>query len=84
MTAGGLPVVSGRQLIRWLESLGYRVVRQRGSHVRLERWLPGGTHAITIPNHREIARGTLNDILSAVARAIQQDKHSLIQDLRKL
>lgn len=62
MTSGGLPVVSGRQLIRWLES---------------------GTHAITIPNHREIARGTLNDILGTVAGAIQQDKHSLIQDLRK-
>ena len=84
MTSGGLPVVSGRQLIRWLESLGYHVVRQRGSHVRLERWLPAGTHAITVPNHREIARGTLNDILGAVAQAIQQDKSSLIQDLRKL
>lgn len=42
-----------------------------------------GTIEITIPNHREIARGTLNDILGAVAGALQQDKHSLIQDLRK-
>lgn len=83
MTAGGLPVVSGRQLIRFLESLGYRVVRQRGSHVRLERWLPTGTHALTVPYHREIARGTLNDILNAVARATQQDKDSLIRDLRE-
>lgn len=81
MTAGGLPVVSGRQLIRWLESLGYRVVRQRGSHVRLERRSAAGTHAITVPNHREIARGTLNDILGAVARATEQDKGSLIRDL---
>lgn len=81
MTAGGLPVVSGRQLIRWLESLGYRIVRQRGSHVRLERWLPTGTHAITVPYHREIARGTLNDILGAVARATQQDRHSLTKSL---
>ena len=38
----------GRSLIRWLESLGYQVVRQRGSHVRLERYISGGTHAITV------------------------------------
>ena len=81
MTSGGLPVISGRQLIRWLESLGYAVVRQRGSHVRLERSSPTGTHAITVPNHREIAKGTLNDILGAVARVTQQDKGSLIQEL---
>ena len=81
MTAGGLPVVSGRQLIRWLESLGYHAVRQRGSHVRLERRSPAGTHAITVPNHREMAKGTLNDIIGAVARATEQDKHSLIRSL---
>jgi predicted RNA binding protein YcfA (HicA-like mRNA interferase family) len=83
VTAGGLPVISGRQLVRWLESLGYRITRQRGSHVRLERWLPTGTHALTVPIHREMARGTLNDILNAVGRAIGQDKNSLIQDLRR-
>jgi len=30
-----LPVVSGRQVVRALERVGYRVVRQRGSHIRL-------------------------------------------------
>ena len=78
---GRLPVVSGRELVRWLESLGYQVDRQRGSHIRLERRTSRGTHAITIPNHREIAKGTLNDILGAVARAIDRDKNGLIQEL---
>ena len=81
MTAGGLPVVSGRQLIRWLESLGYHVVRQRGSHMRLERRSASGMHALTVPMHREMAKGTLNDILGAVARATDQDKSSLIMSL---
>ena len=31
-----LPVVSGRQVIRVLEHLGYQVVRQRGSHITLK------------------------------------------------
>ena len=74
MSERRLPVVSGRELIRWLTSLGYQVVRQRGSHVRLERYHSGTTHAITIPNHREIAKGTLNDIIGAVARATQLNK----------
>ena len=77
MSERRLPVVSGKALIRWLESLGYHVVRQRGSHVRLERHFHGTTHAITIPYHREIAKGTLNDILSSVAAATQQDKATL-------
>jgi len=38
-------------------------------------------HAITVPNHREIAKGTLNDIVGAVARATEQDKPSLIRNL---
>lgn len=81
MSGGRLPVVSGPRLVRWLQSLGYTVDRQRGSHIRLERRTSAGIHALTVPHHREIARGTLNDILSAVARAIGRDKQELIRIL---
>ena len=81
MTEGSLPVVSGRHLIKFLQSLGYKIIRQRGSHIRLEKHLPSGTHAITVPSHREIAKGTLNDILGALARNIGQDKSDLIKNL---
>ena len=81
MSESRLPVVSGNELIRWLRSLGYQVVRQRGSHVRLERRSIAGTHAITVPNHREIAKGTLNDIIGAVARSVGRDKSDLVRDL---
>lgn len=81
MTFGKLPVVSGRQLIRWLQSLDDRIDRQRGSHIRLERKSAVGVHALTVPNHREIARGTLSDILSAVARSTGRDKLELIRNL---
>jgi predicted RNA binding protein YcfA (HicA-like mRNA interferase family) len=54
-----LPVVSGEKLIKLLKKLGYEVVRQRGSHVRLEKDTPIGKHKITVPYHDEIARGTL-------------------------
>jgi predicted RNA binding protein YcfA (HicA-like mRNA interferase family) len=63
----GLPVVSGKELVRVLSKLGYQLVRQRGSHAQLKCITPAGDHTITIPLHDEIAPGTLNDILSKVA-----------------
>ncbi len=56
-----LPVVSGAQLIGALESAGWAVVRQRGSHVRLKR--DGHPIALVVPMHRELKRGTLAGIL---------------------
>ena len=46
-----LPVISGKKLISCLIGMGYQVVRQRGSHVRLEKSTNAGLHKITIPNH---------------------------------
>ncbi len=57
----GLPVVSGAQLIRALERLGWDVVRQRGSHVRLRH--PERRTFLVVPLHRELKRGTLRGIL---------------------
>lgn len=62
-----LPQVSGNDLIRLLVDLGYEVVRQKGSHIRLRKTTHTGEHKITVPNHKEIAKGTLNDILSDVS-----------------
>ena len=56
-----LPVVSGDDLIKALEKLGWEQVRQRGSHVRLKH--PERVAALVAPLHRELKRGTLNGIL---------------------
>ncbi|WP_456396342.1 type II toxin-antitoxin system HicA family toxin [Thermococcus sp.] len=79
-----LPVVSGERLIKLLRKLGYKVVRQRGSHVRLEKKTPIGTHKITIPLHEEIAKGTLNDILNKISLWNGIPKEELIDMLKKL
>ena len=63
-----LPRVSGKDVLRLLRRLGYGVLRQRGSHVRLKKNLPSGLHLITVPLHSELAKGTLHDILSSVAK----------------
>ncbi len=59
--SGRLPVVSGAQLVRALERLGWQVVRQRGSHVRLRH--AERSSFLVVPLHRELKKGTLNGIL---------------------
>lgn len=77
-----LPQVSGQRLIGVLKTLGYAVVRQKGSHVRLTKITGAGEHHITVPDHRLIAKGTLNDILTAVSVQNGIPKDELLGRLR--
>ena len=58
-----LPRMSGQEVIRALERLGFVQVRQRGSHVILKRQTPMGEAGCVVPLHREVAIGTLAGIL---------------------
>jgi len=55
-------VVSGREMIKALTKIGFKIVGRRGSHVRLKR-KDGKTLIVIVPDHRELARGTLKSIL---------------------
>jgi predicted RNA binding protein YcfA (HicA-like mRNA interferase family) len=58
-----LPDVSGSELVKALQKAGFIILRQKGSHVSLEKIDTAGTWRTIVPMHREIARGTLHDIL---------------------
>jgi len=58
-----LPVVSGKELIRVLEKLGYQAVRQKGSHVRLYHSTDTEKSPLTVPLHDELAKGTLKQVM---------------------
>ena len=58
-----LPRLSGREVIRVMERLGFVQVRQRGSHVVLRRETPDGAVGCVVPLHNELAAGTLRGIL---------------------
>lgn len=62
------------ELIKALQRIGYRAVRQSGSHVRLQTEQPK-PHAVTVPNHSPLKLGTLAAILADVA-----DHHGLTRD----
>lgn len=55
-----LPIVSGARCVAALGRVGYVVVRQKGSHVRL---VASGRSPVTVPLHQELDRGTLRSIL---------------------
>ena len=76
-----LPPISGTDLIRFLASLGYETIRQRGSHVRLRKRTNVGEHHVTVPAHKEVAKGTLNDILSRVSLWNNIPKEELVRRL---
>ncbi|MCH8145537.1 MAG: type II toxin-antitoxin system HicA family toxin [Gemmatimonadetes bacterium] len=64
-----LPVVSGRDLVRAFRGLGYVLDRQQGSHMILRRESPPHRRLV-IPDHKEIAKGTLRAILRQAGIAV--------------
>lgn len=58
--------LSGDDLAKALQELGYRVTRQSGSHMRLTTQT-GGEHHVTVPRHKPLRVGTLNAIVGDVA-----------------
>ena len=58
-----VPSVNYDQLIVALKRDGWVVVRQRGSHIRLQKHLPNETLKLTVPAHRPLKRSTLAHLL---------------------
>lgn len=57
-----LPPLSGKDVIKVLTKLGYEIDHQTGSHIIL-RQKKEPHRRLTIPNHREISKGTLRAII---------------------
>lgn len=60
---GKLRVLSGRDVCRILEQHDFQIVRQRGSHIVMQRRTDSGTVTVPIPDHSEIRIGTLQSII---------------------
>ena len=59
-----LRVLSASQVCKILERNGFKAVRQTGSHIIMRRTLEDRGITVPVPNHSEIARGTLKSIIS--------------------
>lgn len=58
-----LPVLSGRDVIKILSKQGFAVARQKGSHIILVKESKNGKKGVVVPNHKEIDKGTLLEII---------------------
>ena len=68
-----LPVLSGDELIKLLTKAGFKIVRQKGSHVSLQK----DNFNTVVPLHHELAKGTIMGILNQCGLS-KDDLQSLI------
>jgi len=65
-----LPILSGRKVVKVFERLGWEVARQRGSHIILVKG--GHIATLSVPDHREVARGTLRSLIARADLTIEE------------
>ena len=58
-----LNVFSGKEICQILQKHGFQKVRQKGSHVIMQKKIPGSTITVPVPDHKAIKTGTLMSII---------------------
>ena len=66
-----VPSLPYTQVLHALQRNGWVVVRQRGSHIRLQKHMPSETLKVTVPTHRPIKRSTLSHILKQAQLSVE-------------
>ncbi|HHT9118710.1 MAG TPA: type II toxin-antitoxin system HicA family toxin [Candidatus Hypogeohydataceae bacterium YC38] len=65
-----VPVLRPREVVKTFEKLGWEVARQRGSHIILTK--PGHIATLSVPNHPEVARGTLRSLIVKAGTTVEE------------
>lgn len=74
-----VPVLKPRYVVKTLEKLGWEVRRQRGSHIILTK--TGHMSTLSVPNHDEVARGTLRSLVARAGLTMDEFLKELMDDL---
>ena len=67
-----IPLISGIDVIKRLKKAGFIVVRQKGSHVRLEKFNGENTIKLTVTLHSELKKGTLSRIIKDASLTLEE------------
>lgn len=67
-----LPSIPGERVVRALKRAGFIELRQKGSHVSMEKKTPEKVFRTIVPQHRTLAKGTLSDILRQAGLTIEE------------
>jgi len=65
-----LPRLSGRDVVKAFAQDGWLMVRQRGSHMILVK--PGHMATLSVPDHREVAKGTLRSLIRSSGLSVEE------------
>lgn len=65
-----VPILRPREVVRAFERLGWKVARQRGSHIILTK--PGHIATLSVPDHPTVARGTLRSLIARAGITIEE------------
>ena len=65
-----IPLLKPSQVVKAFENLGWEVVRQKGSHIIMTR--EGHIATLSIPKHKEVARGTLRGLINRAGLTVDE------------
>ncbi len=65
-----LPSLSGKEVTRRFEKLGWVVARRKGSHIILTK--EGKMATLSVPNHSEVAKGTLRSLIRSAGLTVDE------------
>jgi len=65
-----VPILRPREVVKAFERLGWEIARQRGSHIVLTK--KGNISTLSIPNHSEVARGTLRSLIARAGISVEE------------
>lgn len=75
-----IPQVSGKETIRALQKVGFVIVKQRGSHVKLQRFIKSQRQTVIVPIHKVLKKGTLR---SGILKPINLTVEDFVKLLKK-
>ena len=67
---GSVPVMSGREVVRVFEALGWEAVRQTGSHIIMTK--DEELVTLSVPDHHEVAKGTLRSLIRTAGLTVDE------------
>jgi predicted RNA binding protein YcfA (HicA-like mRNA interferase family) len=65
-----LPTLSGREVARAFEKLGWEIARQRSSHIIMTK--EGHLATLSIPDHKSVAKGTLRSLIRSAGLTVPE------------
>ncbi|MBM2830983.1 MAG: YcfA family protein [Dehalococcoidia bacterium] len=65
-----VPVLRPQEVVKVFKKLGWEAVRQRGSHIIMVK--EGHIATLSVPNHEEVARGTLRTLIARAGMTVEE------------